>query len=91
LLLEGRNFGVVGDYHDEIHGDYTHLKILYPDSQSVKQAYENLVNHLDSYLKITRKTKNVFVFKDFQEKFGRVELKENQIEILIKLTKEPSD
>jgi len=89
LRLGGQIFGVVGDYEDR-HGDvFTRLIILYPDEEATLSAYRSLFSNLDSYLQLQAQWERGFVFKDYRNKFGIVEIKEHGIEIRINLSEKP--
>lgn len=89
LRLGGKIFGVVGDYKD-CYGDvFTRLIILYPDEEATLSAYRNLFSNLDPYLQLHTQWERGFVFKDYRNKFGVVEIKEHGIEIRINLLEKP--
>ena len=89
LQLNGKVFGVVGDYKTGEKNTYTFLKIPYADSSTTAEVYQNLINNLDPYLIIQKKWDGGFIFKDYQDKYGIVELKEAALEIKLHLIKLP--
>lgn len=89
LQLNGKVFGVVGEYKDSNSGRYTQIVIQYPNVKDASSAFSNLIMNLDSYLEITDQWEGSFIFKDFQEKFGSVNLNEDFINIKIKLSEKP--
>lgn len=89
LQLKGQVFGVIGDYKDDNWGNYTTLFFNYNSKADTKSAANNLITNLDPYLQILDKSKNGFIFKDYQDKFGVVSLKDKSIEIKIKLKQRP--
>ncbi len=91
LRLKGKTFGVVGNYLGSNDSEYTKLIFLYSDNSSAKFAFENLVTNLDPYLKILEQHPTGLIFEDFQNKFGRAKLSENQIRINIHLTEIPEE
>jgi hypothetical protein len=89
LQLNGKVFGVVGEYKDSNSGRYTQIVIQYPNVKDASSAFSNLIMNLDSYLEIIDQWEGSFIFKDFQEKFGLVDLNEDFINIKIKLSEKP--
>ncbi len=89
LQLKGQIFGVIGDYKDATLGRYKLIVIHYKNSAEARSAFSNLITNLDPYLTLLDKSENRFSFKDFQEKFGLVELKGEMIQIKIKLEQRP--
>lgn len=89
LQLEGKIFGVVGDYRDCHGGVFTRLIVLYPDEEATLSAYRKLFSNLDPYLQVLTQWERGFVFEDYRNKFGIVEIKEYGIEIRVDLSEKP--
>ncbi|UCE06154.1 MAG: hypothetical protein JSW07_21655 [bacterium] len=89
LQLNSEVFGIVGDYKDPNSGRYTQIVIKYPNAKDASSAFSNLIMNLDSYMEITNQWDGGFIFKDFQKKFGLVNLNEDFINIKIKLSEKP--
>ena len=89
LQLNGKVFGVVGDYKTGEKNTYTFLKIQYADSSTAAEVFQNLLENLDPYLIIQQKWDGGFIFKDYQDKYGIIELKEAALAIKIHLVKIP--
>ncbi|MCX5800187.1 MAG: hypothetical protein NTX17_02190 [Candidatus Eisenbacteria bacterium] len=89
LQLRGNVFGVTGDYAGPEGGVYTRLLILYPEPKAALSAFENLSNNLDPYLEVVSRLENGFTFRDYRDKFGTVELKNDVMEIKINLPEKP--
>jgi hypothetical protein len=75
-------------------GTYTRIVVLYPDRGSARRAYSNLVKNLDPYLQVLRNSAGgtggySFIFKDYQDKFGSVELRGRNLDIRVNLANEP--
>jgi hypothetical protein len=87
--LKGKIFGVLANYREEGNTAYTRLIIPYPDQQRALSVYENLKANLDPYLKILTTRVNGFVFLDFKQKYGVVELKESRLDIRFNLKAAP--
>lgn len=88
LQLSRKVFALVADYLTDDEKKYTFLFIPYPDKNAAVAAYQNLIQNLDPYLTIKNQSTNGFLFQDYQNKYGRVNLKENVIEIKINLERE---
>ena len=89
LLLEGKIFGASADYTTASSKNMTQLVIVYPDSNAVLKAYNNLILNLDTDLKIVEEFKNNFVFKDYNQEFGWVKVDDDLLMIQIHLTTKP--
>jgi hypothetical protein len=89
LQLEGKVFGVVGDYVGRKGEVYTRILIFYPRPKAAQSALDYLANHLDTYLEVVSKWHRGFAFKDYRNKFGTVELKDDVMEIKVNLSQEP--
>ena len=89
LQLRGQIFGVIGDYRDATYGRYKLIVIQYKNSVDARSVFTNLLINLDPYLTLLDQSKNHFSFKDFQDKFGLVELNKDVMQIRIKLDKKP--
>jgi hypothetical protein len=89
LQLKGKIFGAVGDYKDSEGHVYTQIVIPYPTQESARDAYRHLLNNLDSYLKIIKKSPASFVFKDYKRQFGLVQQDSHILTIRIHLKEIP--
>jgi len=89
LQLNGQVFGVIGNYKNETYGTYKVLLFKYDSKADAQSAFLNLINNFDPYLTILEKESDRFIFKDFQDKFGMVSLKNDSIAIKIKLKQKP--
>jgi len=89
LQLQGKVIGVIGDYSNKQYGRYSRLVFNYQNSEEAQSAFQHLLLNLDPYLQILDQYDNGFIFKDFEEKFGKVRLNRNSIEIIIKLKQRP--
>ena len=88
LQLEGKVFGLVGDYVGRNGEVYTRILIFYPRPKAAQSALDYLANHLDRYLEVVSNWQRGFTFKDYRNKFGTVELKDDVMEIRIDLSEE---
>jgi len=91
LDLRGMIFGVLADYRGEGNALYTRLIIPYPDKKRALSVYEYLKANLDPYLKILTTRPNGFIFVDFKQKYGVVELKGSKLDIRFNLPSVPKD
>jgi hypothetical protein len=89
--LEGKIFGVLANYRGEGNALYTRLIIPYPDQKQALSVYENLRANLDPYLKILTTRANGFVFLDFKQKYGVVELRGPKLDIRFNLASVPKN
>ncbi|MCX8160211.1 MAG: hypothetical protein N3G18_04675 [Candidatus Saccharicenans sp.] len=90
LRLEGKIFGVVGNYRDDKGHITTRIIIPYPDEARARAALENLIQNFDPYHKILETSASGFTFIDYQQKFGLVELKGSIVDIRVNLANRPS-
>jgi hypothetical protein len=86
LQLEGKVFGVVGDYVGRSGDVYTRIFIFYPQPRAALSAFSYLMSHLDPYLEVVSKWHRGLMFRDYRNKFGTVELKDDVMEIQIGLS-----
>jgi hypothetical protein len=87
--MKGKIFGVAADYHIDSADSYSMIIIPYPDSKTGEAAFENVRENLDPYLEITDKLKNRFVFKDYNNRFGDIEIKGNILSVSYNLPDNP--
>ena len=81
---------MIADYKDTTEGKYTLLLIKYDNENVAQTVYTKLATDLDPYLKILEQYDKGFIFKDFQDKFGLVDLCGDSIKIKIKLKSKPA-
>lgn len=85
LLLDGKIFGAAADYTDPTGTNYTRIMIRYPDAAYAGRAFTHLRDNLDPYLEIQQQKASFFSFKDYQQKFGTVTLKNDTLTIQVHL------
>ncbi len=85
LQLKGEIFGVVSDYQIEDE-QFTRIIIPYPSGRYARQVFENLLENLDPYLEILSRNEEQFIFSDYQNKYGLVEIENSVINIKIHLS-----
>lgn len=89
LQLEGKVFGIAANYREAPEAVYTRFVIPYPDEIRAGAVYRNLLANLDPYLKVLETREGAFVFADYREKFGLVELKGAALDIRVNLSLRP--
>jgi hypothetical protein len=89
LLLNGRVFGVAGDYSDK-DGKMTRIVISYTDTNAAKEAFESFSANLDPRLKVTSKSATSLMFEDEVGKFGRVSAEGAVIRIVVNSSVKPA-
>jgi hypothetical protein len=89
LQLKGKLFAMSGDYQSDQGEAYTLLVVPYPETQQASAAYQHLLANLDSYLQVVSQADRRFVFVDYQQKFGLVELQEAVLTVRLHLGKKP--
>jgi hypothetical protein len=89
LQLEGKIFGAVANYREAPEAVFTRFVIPYPDEIRAVAVYKNLLANLDPYLKVLETREGAFVFEDYREKFGIVELKGSTLDIRVNLSLRP--
>jgi hypothetical protein len=90
LQLGGKIFGVVADYRDEKGQVYSRIVIPYPDRELAFSVFQGLIKNLDPYLKILERFEKGFIFSDYREKYGVVEVNKNLLDIRINLSTRPN-
>ena len=73
LLLGGKVFAAAAVYREPAGADYTMIVAPYADAGIARAAFANLRGHLDRYIQVVGEGDDFFIFKDFQNYFGRVE------------------
>ena len=89
LLLGGKTFAAAAVYREASGQSYTMIMAPYADGVLAHSAFANLRRNLDSYLQVLGGGADFFNFKDFQNLFGRAEIRGKEIVILVKLTQQP--
>jgi len=89
LRLGGKIFAAAAVYREAAGAGYTMIVAPYADAAVARAAFANLHRNLDSYLQVLGAGADFFNFKDFQNYFGRVEIRANKLVILVKLAQRP--
>jgi hypothetical protein len=89
LTLGGKIFAAAAVYREPAGAGYTMIIAPYPDASLARGAFNNLRGHLDRYIQVVGEGAGFFNFKDFQSDFGRAEVRENRLVILVKLSQRP--
>jgi len=87
-ILSQKNelFGISGEYTNQDASTYTRIILVYPAAAAAEQAYAHLLANLDPYISILHKITREFTFKDYQNRFGRVSLRGEILDIKVNLT-----
>jgi hypothetical protein len=89
LLLKKTIFGVAGDYRQGIKEKYTRIIIPYPDKSAAGAAFGSLIENLDQYIKVIRKSEAEIAFRDYNNRFGIAGTHDNVVVITVNLPTEP--
>lgn len=89
LLLGGKIFAAAAVYREVSGPSYTMIVVPYADAALARAAFANLRQNFDPYHQVLGAGADFFVFKDFQNYFGRAEIREKRIVILVKLAQQP--
>jgi len=89
LQLAEKIFAAAAVYREASGADYTMIVAPYDDAALARAAFVNLRRNLDSYLQVLGAGADFFNFKDFQNYFGRAEIREKRIVIKVKLAQQP--
>jgi hypothetical protein len=90
LLLAGGPFAAAAVYRDGEGREHTLIVASYPDDAAAGRAFVHLRLNLDPYHKVLEAGDDFFVFQDFQNLFGRAELRGQRIMITVKLDRRPA-
>jgi hypothetical protein len=89
LLLGGKTFAAAAVYREASGPSYTMIVAPYADAALASTTFANLRRNLDHYLQVLGGGADFFNFKDFQNYFGRAEIRGEKIIILVKLAQQP--
>jgi hypothetical protein len=89
LMLGGKIFGVAGNVVAPGDSSRTLIRIPYPDVETARAAFANLVENLDPYLEVLRADPDRLLFRDYREKYGEAFLADSMIEIRVNLAEPP--
>jgi hypothetical protein len=89
LLLGGKIFAAAAVYREASGASYTMIVVPYADAALGRAAFVNLRRNLDNYLQVLGAGADFFNFKDFQNYFGRAEIRGKRLVILVNLAQQP--
>ena len=89
LQLDGKTFAAAAVYREDGGASSTLIVAPYGDAARARAAFANLRRHLDPYLQVLEAGEDFIVFKDFQNLFGRAELRGERVTIRVKLARKP--
>ena len=89
FLQKRRLWAVMADYRD---GEqvFSRIQINYPDAANAQQAFQNVVQNLDSYHHVYHTAADELIFEDYQQQFSHLFLKGDTLHALIHLNKSPA-
>jgi hypothetical protein len=90
LQLQGKVFGAAAKYAESDRSNYTLAVVPYADAAGAAAAFANVQKGIDPGLQVFGKTATGFAFKDRQNKYGQIELKESVIQLKLNLVRKPS-
>jgi hypothetical protein len=85
LRLGGKIFAAAASYREAAGMSYTLIVVPYADEAAARGVFADLRRHLDPYLQVLGAGGDFFIFRDFQNLFGRAEVRGNRILIRVKL------
>ncbi|MBD3373393.1 hypothetical protein GF406_00020 [candidate division KSB1 bacterium] len=86
--LNGEIFAQYARYKKDTK-EWALLVIPYPDEQDAQKAFANVCANLDPYHTVINHTTNTLIFKDYKNKFGKIELRKEQLFIQFGLPELP--
>jgi hypothetical protein len=81
LELDGRIFGIAGDYVQDDNDRLTQLVIPYGDPARARSVFGHLAAHLDPQLHVIRHDERELVFRDIKDKCGGALVAEDRLEL----------
>ena len=82
--LNGEIFAQYARYKEDTK-EWALLVIPYPDDQDAQKAFANVCANLDPYHTVIDRATNTLIFKDYKNKFGKIELRDKQLFIQVGL------
>jgi hypothetical protein len=89
LRLQGKTFAAAANYREASGLSYTQIMAPYADAALARDVFAGLRRDLDPYLQVLGAGDGFFIFKDFQNLFGRAEVRDRMIVIQLKLAQQP--
>ena len=89
LQLDGRVFGVLGEYRGDDGQTTRRLLIDYPKADDALAALNHLLANLDSHLTLAGLGQDSFVFRDYRDLYGEVVAKDRRLTITLDLAEAP--
>lgn len=89
LLLENNATAVAASYGDGDGESFTLILVDYPDAAAAVSAFRNVKANLDPYLEVISSDDSALEFKDYSSRFGKVEVNDSRLELLVNLAESP--
>ena len=90
ILELGRKLTAVAGNYQDTGGKYSLVQVDYPAEQAAQNAFLNVQNNLDTYLKVQEKNDRRLVFRDYSNEYGIVSVAGKRLTVQVHLTKKPS-
>ncbi len=88
LLLDPKTPAAIADYRQD-GASWTLIRVVYPDTESARNGFDSLLQHLDSYLDPVKQTSDMLVFRDYADQFGEARLHDVMLDIRLHLDRIP--
>jgi len=82
LSLNRETQAVYAEYVSGNANTYNRIQIKYKDIPAARDAFIHLKKNLDAYIQIEKESESSFLFKDYKQKYGQVQLFNRFIEII---------
>lgn len=90
LQLQGKIWGIAGDYQSDQDGKFTRLIIPYNQPTPAQAAFKNLQSALDPQFQVLRRDESTLTFRDADAQFGSVTVTNDRLDIRLHLARDPS-
>ena len=89
ILQLGRDITAISGCYKDDNGEYTLIIADYPTEAAAAAAFKNVRTKLDKYLSVKENAKQRLVFKDANDKYGKVSVNEKRIAVKLHLSSPP--
>jgi len=90
ILKLGRKLTAVAGNYQDAAGRHSLILVDYPGAPAAQQAFLNVQNNLDPYLKVEEKDGRRLIFRDFNNEYGMILLAGQRLTIQVHLAKKPA-
>lgn len=85
LMQKGKVTALAADYCDDKGETFSRIVVEYPDQEAATAAFNHLAERVDPGLEIVHKAPADLIFKDFSNRFGKIETRGRLIELKVHL------